>query len=168
MFYHHFNTSHVTVYHNRADRGYCCNVISIHLMLRFIKINLWCVFILVNISIHLMLRFIAWIILKFARKADFNTSHVTVYRKLFVAVKVWYPNFNTSHVTVYLSGYYWYQGIQKAFQYISCYGLSSKKQRYWCWIAISIHLMLRFIGIEKGNIVIMLKFQYISCYGLSS
>ena len=33
----------------------------------------------INISIHPMLRFI----------------------KLFVAVKVWYPNFNTSHVTVY-------------------------------------------------------------------
>ena len=168
MFYHHFNTSHVTVYHNRADRGYCCNVISIHLMLRFIKINLWCVFILVNISIHLMLRFIAWIILKFARKADFNTSHVTVYRKLFVAVKVWYPNFNTSHVTVYLSGYYWYQGIQKAFQYISCYGLSK-----WDWFVtltfsefqyISCYgLSFELLGMEWER----LKFQYISCYGLS-
>ena len=52
------------------------------------------------ISIHPMLRFI----------------------KLFVAVKVWYPNFNTSHVTVYLMILsHFYLGIFHHFLYFTSF-----------------------------------------------
>ena len=96
----------------------------------------------------------------------FNTSHVTVYRgqmpgrhcrflfqyipcyglsKLFVAVKVWYPNFNTSHVTVYPNTSPECPKLI-AFQYIPCYGLSKLRESREYQ--------------EKS-------FQYIPCYGLS-
>ena len=55
---------------------------------------------------------------------NFNTSHVTVYRKTSVIDAIRYAHFNTSHVTVY--------------------------QQQWIFpvsrLAISIHLMLRFIA----------------------
>ena len=76
------------------------------------------------------------------------------------------------------------------FQYISCYGLSfSCSFRYqenfyfntshvtvyhqqWIFpvsrLAISIHLMLRFIIVQPSSPSIELVFQYISCYGLSA
>ena len=77
----------------------------------------------------------------------------------------------------------------RKFQYISCYGLSSffsmgsMGNRYfntshvtvyrifrwgiWSAAAISIHLMLRFIGEEYKLPENIKEFQYISCYGLS-
>ena len=118
-----FNTSHVTVYPRKSKEFTRNRSISIHPMLRFIAKGAAVHRPRRIISIHPMLRFI-----RSGRRATraaalfqyipcyglsnrsvkriqiipyFNTSHVTVYRKLFVAVKVWYPNFNTSHVTVY-------------------------------------------------------------------
>ena len=54
----------------------------------------------------------------------FNTSHVTVYQRLFRRPVASATNFNTSHVTVYLK---LNLSILKEFlfQYISCYCLSS-------------------------------------------
>ena len=54
---------------------------------------------------------------------NFNTSHVTVYRKTSVIDAIRYAHFNTSHVTVYLVVD---NNLPKSrkFQYISCYGLS--------------------------------------------
>ena len=65
--------------------------------------------------------------------------------KLFVAVKVWYPNFNTSHVTVYPNTSPECPKLI-AFQYIPCYGLSKLRESREYQ--------------EKS-------FQYIPCYGLS-
>ena len=76
-------------------------LISIHLMLLFIK-NIYnscnqcsC------ISIHLMLLFISNVLLYQTKYTDFNTSHVTVYRAI--------------NVLLYFT---------TLFQYISCYCLS--------------------------------------------
>ena len=76
---------------------------------------------------------------------NFNTSHVTVYRKTSVIDAIRYAHFNTSHVTVYLVVD---NNLPKSrkFQYISCYGLSRDNE----WILGRYHV-----------------FQYISCYGLS-
>ena len=57
---------------------------------------------------------------------NFNTSHVTVYRKTSVIDAIRYAHFNTSHVTVYL--------------------LRSYNRKLP--IMISIHLMLRFITLS--------------------
>ena len=68
--------------------------------------------------------------------------------KLFVAVKVWYPNFNTSHVTVYQVAESVTSGIENHFNtshvtvYLTCRGSMTEL------LKISIHLMLRFIKIE--------------------
>ena len=78
-------------------------------------------------------------------RLDFNTSHVTVYRaggNLCWLVSV---DFNTSHVTVY-------QFLIRCIE---------------CWILISIHLMLLFIGELSAEIAALNIFQYISCYCLS-
>ena len=98
-------------------------------------------------------------------------------------------NFNTSHVTVYRRTP---QGLnhKTIFQYISCYCLSCV--RWFCKTCkqisihlmllfitslsitayqlpfISIHLMLLFISVADALALGRDKFQYISCYCLSS
>ena len=148
-----FNTSHVTVYQIYRIPFPVLKDISIHLMLRFIvkktvegaekpHFNTSHVTVYLNsiinskhtchhfntshVTVYLRTR-----CSPFFAQLNFNTSHVTVYRKLFVAVKVWYPNFNTSHVTVYHQQ--------------SIFPVSR--------LAISIHLMLRFIcfGLTIAN-----------------
>ena len=119
--------------------------ISIHLMLRFIVANMFDNRNLQTfqyISCYGLSRCFCY---RFSCSNHFNTSHVTVYRKLFVAVKVWYPNFNTSHVTVY-------QIYRIPFPVLK---------------DISIHLMLRFILEYYSTPTVLPTFQYISCYGLS-
>ena len=77
-----------------------------------------------------------------------------------------FVNFNTSHVTVYRR----HTGNDhpvSEFQYISCYCLSIRITIPFYSTKISIHLMLLFIGFalyESGNTMV---FQYISCYCLS-
>ena len=57
-----------------------------------------------EISIHLMLLFIIQIRGVEQIKMNFNTSHVTVYRKSLGLTQQQQSYFNTSHVTVYQSG----------------------------------------------------------------
>ena len=123
-----FNTSHVTVYQNY----------------QYIK---W---IYDMISIHLMLRFIAYLASVCASSTSFqyiscyglSSKH---YRKCH---KISY--FNTSHVTVYRGTHSVDFGLCIRFQYISCYGLSPHSVSLFGTIqAISIHLMLRFITVES-------------------
>ena len=140
---------------------------------------------------------------------DFNTSHVTVYplgentylmvRRIsihlmllfIVTLSAYLPpdvHFNTSHVTVYLNSAILFSN-SLLFQYISCYCLSVQKMLELCWIRISIHLMLLFIGTGMARKRIIENnfntshvtvyrdqncnsrcgwiFQYISCYCLS-
>ena len=54
---------------------------------------------------------------------DFNTSHVTVYQQTVLFQRKINVHFNTSHVTVYPSPFS-YSAPIGIFQYISCYGLS--------------------------------------------
>ena len=57
---------------------------------------------------------------------------------------------------------------QQAFQYISCYSLSSCEFSYKKFWNVSIHLMLLFIGKTVAAVVKLIEFQYISCYSLST
>ena len=81
MYYHYFNTSHVTVYH----------------------ITHYCVQWSFGISIHLMLLFIEPHLCPYLSKKYFNTSHVTVYHRWNFTKQCRNTYFNTSHVTVYPS-----------------------------------------------------------------
>ena len=204
-----FNTSHVTVYHLavryrlivRTFQYISCYGlsrykvlrftgcwISIHLMLRFIRVIRSTVFPDLIISIHLMLRFIGfwferWLLHKvisihlmlrfipapvalFFYNNNFNTSHVTVYQLTKNLHTSYCKYFNTSHVTVYLIDECQIM-FNSRFQYISCYGLSAP---------------FAFVGKGKTNFNTshvtvyrntrkgwkgLCKFQYISCYGLS-
>ena len=60
---------------------------------------------------------------------NFNTSHVTVYPDFSSSSSLPLPNFNTSHVTVYRL---MLRSILRLtlFQYISCYGLSEKLDKF--------------------------------------
>ena len=105
----------------------------------------------ISISIHLMLLFI--IISKpFSNLlADFNTSHVTVYRFPCVVSSILSRYFNTSHVTVYRCTAYCSTIIMCVFQYISCYCLSPHSCSIYSLFVISIHLMLLFIPVNKRS-----------------
>ena len=84
---------------------------------------------------------------------NFNTSHVTVYRKTSVIDAIRYAHFNTSHVTVYLNSiinskhtcHHFNTSHVTVYLYSSDDECSSK--------GISIHLMLRFIcfGLTIAN-----------------
>ena len=99
----HFNTSHVTVYPWLCDICTSANLISIHLMLRFISKE--------NCGR--------------SRKATFQ--YISCYG---LSSFIWFfvcssNDFNTSHVTVYLVQASVNLYLQ-LFQYISCYGLSRR------------------------------------------
>ena len=141
-------------------------IISIHLMLLFICIALSDQLIpdrFQYISCY-CLSFLFW--RKIQPDCDFNTSHVTVYRRHFIqSIKLSefqyiscyclspIPNlktlliihFNTSHVTVYRDS-------------------GRPKENY---LFISIHLMLLFIINQRVKELRLALFQYISCYCLS-
>ena len=162
-----FNTSHVTVYLFRH--------LWLRIHCRFQYISCYC---LSPSSKPLFpavqsFQYISCYCLSLSRftsescSANFNTSHVTVYRYawtyrhickrisihlmlLFITTtnqkgKV-FRDFNTSHVTVY-------------------HMLRNPDNAHQC---ISIHLMLLFINTEVGEESIILQFQYISCYCLSA
>ena len=96
-----FNTSHVTVYHPARSDLVHIRIISIHLMLLFIRNRSW---------------WIDW-------RCNFNTSHVTVYLELvYVAITVIFISIHLMLlfiVTCTESAH-----IMSVFQYISCYCLS--------------------------------------------
>ena len=161
-----FNTSHVTVYPRPDYFVLGENIISIHLMLRFItpishiyiniiliSIHLMLRFILFHllklergslISIHLMLRFIRKCSRLILRKCNFNTSHVTVYLHIISSfVFVYCISIHLMLRFIFFNHFLWFQ--INSFQYISCYGLSLWRNLWNDGWIISIHLMLRFI-----------------------
>ena len=164
-------------------------MISIHLMLRFIKSLCHVELVPTAISIHLMLRFIIFLnhdqtyltIFQYISCYGLSRRHLeeTVIPKSFQYIScyglsldarqgnVLKGNFNTSHVTVYQSTE---SACGKLYQYFNTSHVTVYQIGYVlskCTKAISIHLMLRFIKFE--NIIFEAKkgFQYISCYGLS-
>ena len=118
-----FNTSHVEVYQQFHFFALVVIYISIHLMLKFIRMIRRKEKKLTNISIHLMLKFIAEVLAGEWKDLNFTTSHVEVYRERHTTHDIDDSDFNTSHVEVYL--------ILETL-HISFY-------------IISIHLMLKFI-----------------------
>ena len=97
-----FNTSHVTVYRARTADALHLIIISIHLMLRFIRLTCEVPCITNSISIHLMLRFIG------------NQTG---------------PGKHCIWISIHLMLRFIVSAVKKVaakiiFQYISCYGLS--------------------------------------------
>ena len=148
----HFNTSHVTVYRKSIPDHLPDDIISIHLMLLFIRFI---------ISLYYLM-------------PDFNTSHVTVYlfafwhhfsnssisihlMLLFIDLFDISPLCSTS-ISIHLMLLFILTGANQLdyncpFQYISCYCLSLLFAHRQCDELISIHLMLLFI--IKNLILIM-------------
>ena len=87
------------------------------------------------ISIHLMLLFINMNLITVVNQLYFNTSHVTVYRSLYSSILFLFTDFNTSHVTVYqlvIADV----GALEIFQYISCYCLSNELTPFYIFLRI--------------------------------
>ena len=99
-----FNTSHVTLYLKSFIRHFTRSIlVSIHLMLLFIRRIQFQQLIQFLVSIHLMLLFINPLIAVHAFCCcRFNTSHVTLYRWKKFTIPSHICSFNTSHVTLYL------------------------------------------------------------------
>ena len=86
----------------------------------------------------------------------FNTSHVTLYPCNTSSTSTSSKRFNTSHVTLYLVQIT-NQFLLSSFQYISCYSLSTQKDRNNnCNTSVSIHLMLLFISGQYRAMIIPL------------
>ena len=97
-----FNTSHVTLYHERKVFTYTRKSVSIHHMLLFIKVVIYNGRSNGSFNISHVTRYqsLRKYILKLVNSV--NTSHVTLYpvRKSFIRSPI--VSFNTSHVTLYL------------------------------------------------------------------
>ena len=168
MFHPSFNTSHVTLYLPYLNKMYLSDIVSIHLMLLFIRsvvnpcykldivsIHLMLLFIpapweppvlFLSVSIHLMLLFIAvWWRFSISTRGRFNTSHVTLYRGRRSGLIDMDCCFNTSHVTLYRVLEIRLTLNRPKFQYISCYSLSALVLSWRENRNVSIHLMLLFI-----------------------
>ena len=120
-----FNTSHVTVYQKDWTAKVADSTISIHLMLLSIEEDHNKITGAKRISIHLMLLFIKMCTHQLCIQANFNTSHVTVYRPYRHCYN------RVSEISIHLMLLF-IEAIQSAmqeqyrFQYISCYCLSIK------------------------------------------
>ena len=145
LVFYHFNTSHVTVYQEIQKHKGTCNVISIHLMLLFIRFIIPPPFLTGDFNTSHVTVYQEILLESQYQLSNFNTSHVTVYHRLSLSIIHFIKNFNTSHVTVYPIHFFMYRDNFK-FQYISCYCLSI---------------------IANMNVESTLLFQYISCYCLS-
>ena len=119
-----FNTSHVTLYRVQEQSWNHFDSVSIHLMLLFIRAGNQAAETGRRVSIHLMLLFIGICTLCNCQRISFqyiscyslswfgglirnavrsfNTSHVTLYRKMNYDKSNIPLSFNTSHVTLYL------------------------------------------------------------------
>ena len=168
LVFYHFNTSHVTVYQEIQKHKGTCNVISIHLMLLFIRFIIPPPFLTGDFNTSHVTVYQEILLESQYQLSNFNTSHVTVYHRLSLSIIHFIKNFNTSHVTVYPIHFFMYRDNFK-FQYISCYCLSIIAN-----MNVESTLLFQYIscyclsagGDDKGEVFEL--FQYISCYCLSS
>ena len=120
----------------------------------------------IRISIHLMLLFIIINCFLFVQYFHFNTSHVTVYRRLRIR------NCNQVHISIHLMLLFICliqssRTTATAFQYISCYCLSKIQLlaqgnvEHFNTSHVTVYQEWR---AEKAK---TFPFQYISCYCLS-
>ena len=100
------------------------------------------------VSIHHMLLFILAKPKQYAAWRSFNTSHVTLYQSYKDLEERGLLGFNTSHVTLYQRRDTTEQ-LESAFQYITCYSLSSMRCGRSSVSVVSIHHMLLFILTRK-------------------
>ena len=119
-----FNTSHVVVYRSCDFFRYFWDIVSIHLMLQFIKILIFHYF------SNILFQYISCCSLSCLEtgygqsETSFNTSHVVVYPYLHMLLSHTHNCFNTSHVVVY--PYFFLKKLLTfMFQYISCCSLST-------------------------------------------
>ena len=144
-----FNTSHVTLYQIWESSCNRNTNVSIHLMLLFISAHQR-QSLKLRVSIHLMLLFIHMSTYNGKSLECFNTSHVTLYRRL--RVEYSYDN---------------------KFQYISCYSLSRLADSMIYVSDVSIHLMLLFImdacktGRQNDYVSIHLMLLFIAILSIS-
>ena len=125
---------------------YKLDIVSIHLMLLFIPAPWEPPVLFLSVSIHLMLLFIAvWWRFSISTRGRFNTSHVTLYRGRRSGLIDMDCCFNTSHVTLYRVLEIRLTLNRPKFQYISCYSLSALVLSWRENRNVSIHLMLLFI-----------------------
>ena len=111
LYHHHFNTSHVTVYHlSRWGKSEHFRI-SIHLMLRFIRTEPEHIWGNKRISIHLMLRFIE-------------------YGSMDAFSILWFQYISCYGLSFSSINYLWFS---PEFQYISCYGLSNDFKPFLSW-----------------------------------
>ena len=168
LVFYHFNTSHVTVYQEIQKHKGTCNVISIHLMLLFIRFIIPPPFLTGDFNTSHVTVYQEILLESQYQLSNFNTSHVTVYHRLSLSIIHFIKNFNTSHVTVYPIHFFMYRDNFK-FQYISCYCLSIIAN-----MNVESTLLFQYIscyclsagGDDKGEVFEL--FQYISCYCLSA
>ena len=144
-----FNTSHVTVYRQKSNMNFFVKLISIHLMLRFIYLEL----IISGNTTKFQYISCYGLSYYYHKILPINTlfQYISCYGLSDEALisEVGYVNFNTSHVTVYLnpvsparmSCYYFNTSHVTVYQFRRS---KSGTDRF-----ISIHLMLRFIKLEK-------------------
>ena len=140
----HFNTSHVTVYLHLCEW-------SLHragfqyISCYGLSHRLRSVYRRILISIHLMLRFIC-----VHRLAHVDLFVISIHLMLrFIFNEFWSIREAIAFQYISCYGLSTIQtktgAVALAFQYISCYGLSEKRLLRWLCTLISIHLMLRFI-----------------------
>ena len=184
-----FNTSHVTLYRKKKRIEKRGKLVSIHLMLLFIRCRICRRAKSVHVSIHLMLLFIIWAVWRLRYQRTVSIHLMLLFINESDRMKHMWDRFNTSHVTLYLEVHD-KQKHCRTFQYISCYSLSGGLDKSAKGHTVSIHLMLLFITsvwfqtliLEWVSIHLMLlfirygrcrdgirpSFQYISCYSLSA
>ena len=164
-----FNTSHVVIYPKtrsilRSELSTfqyisCCylsfnfptatksaTIVSIHLMLLFIRLMKTDIHVQMLVSIHLMLLFILWV----------NPFRIIVCQFQYISC-------------CYLSDAQVFEDtFAGMFQYISCCYLSNLSvSLLLCFLLVSIHLMLLFIDLNLKEPLHLSSFQYISCCYLS-
>ena len=144
-----FNTSHVIVYRLCAGMLPEEDEISIHLMLLFIPL------IQHRIAVLILFQYISCyclsigVITECLYSANFNTSHVIVYR-LFLTGSLWNPpNFNTSHVIVYHRLRHSYRDSASISIHLMLLFIFTFLLRHFSFLHISIHLMLLFIRFSQ-------------------
>ena len=161
-----FNTSHVTLYRKCGSGVVYQPMVSIHLMLLFIRHDLD------EKGIAYPFQYISCYSLSGHQAINACLTSAFQYiscyslSRGFSALPWPQPRFNTSHITLYLTAVNG-DRFYTMFQYISCYSLSNIGMGSYQPGNVSIHLMLLFIIVLVCRSPYHIRFQYISCYSLS-
>ena len=139
-----FNTSHVTLYQEKAAKHSARSWVSIHHMLLFITVNRP----------------------KGLKSPAFQ--YITCYSlSCFRQLLSGQPcRFNTSHVTLYHMKDI-FEKVSEKFQYITCYSLSLPIHTHYCHSSFQYITCYSLSTADVAYFAEGWKFQYITCYSLS-